>query len=326
MLDQIDELENERDQLNQEADEERNLKKKFEELYSEEREKNLALRKHLDEISKEEKKPIPRNQSARPRSASKYGRKNDSHNATKNDEEKYLQNENNIGTQDDFGSNASAEKEILLNRINFTDIEAIAIELRETFKTRKIPFHEIRKILPLSMVSLTDLKDLLSNEFNIEETDALMTARYIFEEEDEENETKIIFDEDKQLSADAIADRLQAFVRLDNTVDPYKLEEEETDGDIDEEIPQESIEATKNQSLKEAKKQLEQEEDIDENYSDIDDDFEPDKPTDAQVKRPDSPKIEEESTDNKPYEQSPKDDEPEESEIDEDKGLEIAET
>ena len=49
--------------------------KKFEELYSEEREKNLALRNHLEQQNKEEKKQVPRNQSARPRSASKYGRK-----------------------------------------------------------------------------------------------------------------------------------------------------------------------------------------------------------------------------------------------------------
>jgi len=45
------------------------------------------LRNHLDELTKDTKKQIPRNQSARPKSASKYGRKGDSANATKNDEE-----------------------------------------------------------------------------------------------------------------------------------------------------------------------------------------------------------------------------------------------
>lgn len=61
LLEKVEQLEGERDQLIQEFEEEAGLKKKFEELYTEEREKNLALRQHLDKLSKEEhKKPSQR--------------------------------------------------------------------------------------------------------------------------------------------------------------------------------------------------------------------------------------------------------------------------
>jgi hypothetical protein len=61
LLEKVEQLEGERDQLVQEYEEEANLKKKFEELYTEEREKNLALRQHLDKLAKEEhKKPSQR--------------------------------------------------------------------------------------------------------------------------------------------------------------------------------------------------------------------------------------------------------------------------
>lgn len=315
----MEELENERDQLSQEIEEESNLKKKFEELYSEEREKNLALRKHLDGLTHDDKKQIPRNQSARPRSASKYGRKNDSKDAEKHDEAK----DDKFGTQDDFGSNASAEKEILLNRINFTDIEHIAIELRETLKTRKISFNDIPNIFTSEVMTLNDLKELLSNEYHIEETDALMTARYIFEEDEDDNESKVIFDDEKQLEADTLAERIQRFICLDNTVEPYKLDDE----NIDEDIPQESIEAEKTRKIRETAKQQLAHDDMDDNYSDVVDEFEEqDLNGEAQQHRPDSPKIEEESVGrNRQTSEPAEDNEPEESEIGEEEGLEIAE-
>jgi hypothetical protein len=202
----MDQLESEKEQLHQELEEEHNLKKKFEELYSEEREKNLALRSHLDELTKDEKANIPRNQSARPRSASKYGRKSDSNNATKNDDEKLNQ-----GTQDDFGSNASDEKEILLEKVQFSDVESIAAELRKTFQIMGIAYHDIPKILPRDDIGMSDLMNLFCKSFNIDENDSLMAARFIFEQEDED-ESKVLFDEDKQLESFKAAERLQAFV------------------------------------------------------------------------------------------------------------------
>ena len=123
LIDKIEELENERDQLVQEIDEEASLKKKFEELYSEEREKNLALRKHLEDLNHDEKKPIPRNQSARPKSASKYGRKNDSNNNTKDGHDNIQEELDDIDNHDQFGVDGSDEKEILLNKINFSSEE-----------------------------------------------------------------------------------------------------------------------------------------------------------------------------------------------------------
>jgi hypothetical protein len=321
LVEKVEELENERDQLAQEIEEESNLKKKFEELYSEEREKNLALRKHLDGLTHDDKKQIPRNQSARPRSASKYGRKNDSKDAERPDNEK----EDKYGTQDDFGSNASAEKEILLNKINFTDIEHIAIELRETLKTRKISFNDIPNIFPSEVLTLNDLKDLLSTEYHIEETDALMTARYIFEEDEDDNESKVIFDDEKQLESETVAERIQRFIRLDNTVEPYKLDDEDTEKDIEEDIPQESFEAERTRKIKETAKQQLAHDDMDDNYSDVVDEFEEqDLGGDAQQHRPDSPKIEEESVGRNRQTSEPAE-EPEESEIGEEEGLEIAE-
>lgn len=315
LLERIEEVEGERDQLYQDLEEERNLKKKFEELYSEEREKNLAMRQHLDQLTKEDKKPIPRNQSSRPKSASKYGRKNDSNNATNNHEDVF-------GTQDDFGSNASAEKEILLNRINFADIEAIAIELRETLRTKKVPYTNLKMVLPAGEITLTELKDLLLTDFHIEETDALMTARYIFEDDDL-NESKVIFEEDKQMPAEEVAEKLKKFVCLNGSKSPYKLSDDEI-----EESVKESIEGDKHEEFKkEAKRQLEEDEEIDENYSDVDD-FEEEKVYGGDQHRPDSPKIEDEpepQTNNVQSDPSPEKEEVSESEIDEDRGLEIAE-
>ena len=191
LMDKIDILETEKEQIQQELEEEHNLKKKFEELYGEEREKNLALRDHLEEITKEDKSHIPRNQSARPRSASKYGRKNDSNNVTGNEEKKDVQ-----GTQDDFGSNASAEKEILVNKLIFSDVESIAAELRKTFQIMNIAYNDIISILPSSSLTLNNLRDMLSQKYHIEDNDALLAARYIFEEDDDD-ESKVLFDEEK---------------------------------------------------------------------------------------------------------------------------------
>ena len=190
-MDKIDILETEKEQLQQELEEEHNLKKKFEELYSEEREKNLALRDHLEKIKKEDKSHVPRNQSARPRSASKYGRKNDSNNVTGNEERKEVQ-----GTQDDFGSNASVEKEILVNKLIFSDVESIAAELRKTFQIMNIAYNDIIQILPDVSLTLNNLRDMFSQKFQIEENYALLAARYIFEEDDDD-ESKVLFDEEK---------------------------------------------------------------------------------------------------------------------------------
>jgi len=327
LLNKIEELENERDQFNQEIEEESNLKKKFEELYSEEREKNLALRQHLDNMTHEEKKQIPRNQSSRPRSASKYGRKNDSHNDT-NNEEKFADEQDKIGTQDDFGSNASAEKEILLSKINFDDIEAIAIELRETLKTRKISYREIEKIFNMEILTLNDLKEVLSDQYNIEETDALMTARYIFEQDDEDDDNKVMFNEDKQLEVNTVALRLQNFVRLNNTVDPYLLENEVQRNKVREDLPQESIEVEK-ESTPAGKGKYEEDEEIPDDYSDVVDDFEEESAKgDARMPTSNTPKIEEEAPDQMNYQdyESKVENEASESEIDEAEGLTIAQS
>ena len=207
LAEQVDNMEAEREQMQQELEEEHNLKKKFEELYSEEREKNLALRNHLDEITKDENKAqIPRNQSARPRSASKYGRKNDSNNATKSGDEKLNQ-----GTQDDFGSNASEEKEILLDKISFADVESYAAQLRNTLQIMNISYDDIVKVLPRSGIGMHELKNLLVGSFQFDSDEALMASKYIFEQEDDD-ESKQLFDEDKQLESFKVAERLQNFV------------------------------------------------------------------------------------------------------------------
>lgn len=164
----LDNLESENNQLQQELEEEHNLKKKFEELYSEEREKNLALRKLIGE-GEEKKKP-----SARPRSTSKYGRKTDPNIAKAAEEKKKVEPQ---GTQDDFGSNASDEKEILLNKIQFSDIENIAQQLKTNFKKFKVDEDQIVKILPKGQTTLTELKDLLSKKYNMDDGDALLISR-----------------------------------------------------------------------------------------------------------------------------------------------------
>jgi hypothetical protein len=327
LLEKFEDLENERDQLAQEIEEEANLKRKFEELYSEEREKNLALRKYLDQIDRDEKKKIPRNQSARPKSASKYGRKNDSDNAIRDEDERIqgVQEEFN-GTKDQFGSDASEEKEILLNKIHFSDIEAIAVELRETFKNRGIPFHEIENEFPNEPLTLTEFRDILMGQYNVEETDALMTARYIFEEDEEDEDDKVLFDELKQLDPESIIDSIQRFIRLNDTVDAYRVrgEVERKDTDpIEEEIPHEMIEVEQVKSQEQA---YESDEEIEDNYSDNNhenvheasiEDVSPDK---------DYPMIEEEEQPKRrEFKSEPDRDQQSESEIDEDKGLTIAE-
>jgi len=322
LLEKIEELENERDQFSHEIEEEINLKKKFEELYSEEREKNLALRQHLDELTKEGKKPIPRNQSSRPKSASKYGRKNDSGEPTKNQDEDDI---------DQFGSDAGEEeKEILLNKINFNDIKAIAVGLRDKLKSKNVSFNHIERELPNEPLTLSEFKDLLSQKYRLEETDALMAARYIFEEDDIDSDNKVMFDELKQLETEIIVERLQKFIRLNNTTDAYKLSEE-SQNEINESIPQESLpresieieKGIEEQAL--AKEQIDDE--IEEKYSDIVDDFQVDaQEVNAQEHKPnkDSPKIEEEPA--KPTAQPESSPEQEkESEIGEDEGLDIAE-
>jgi hypothetical protein len=215
------------------------LNKKFEELYAEEREKNLALRNHLEQQNKEkdDKKQIPRNQSARPRSASKYGRKNESNNATNNEPEEPEPKEiPKAGTQDEFGSNASAEKEILLNRINFKDIESIALDLRFKLQSKKVDYKKISSILPVNSLSLNDLKDLFTTQYGLEETDALMAARFICEEDEDQEESKILFDEDKQIESSIAAKKIQNFVRLNNDLKPYNLYNEKKEKEMGKQI------------------------------------------------------------------------------------------
>ena len=279
-----------------------------------EREKNLALRKHLDQLSKEEKKPIPRNQSARPKSASKYGRKNDPGNQSKHEDE-INQNER-VGTQDEFGSNASDEKEILINKINFEEVEHIAIELRNILKVKKISYNKIIEILPKKSTTLSNLKDLLSNKFNFEDSDALMTARYIF-------------DEDQKLKSETVAERIQSFIRLNNTVEPYRLEDESEDENEEEiavEIPKQSVETEKGKLFKQSEKiETEVHEEIHENYSDAHDQFDVEEENvegDRKINKQDSPIIQDETDRDKKKEESERH---EESEIGEDEGLDIAE-
>jgi chromosome segregation ATPase len=206
LLEKFEQLENEKEQLTQELEEENNLKRKFEELYSEEREKNLALREHLDKISQDDKKPIPRNQSARPRSASKYGRKNDSNNATKTEEQKA-----NLGTQDDFGSNASDEKEILINKVDFSEVKAIAQKLRKALESKNISYHNIGSIFDDDILTLVEVKDILKAKFKFSDNEAVLASRFIFEDDDDE-ESKVLFDEDKQLRLDDVISKIQSFV------------------------------------------------------------------------------------------------------------------
>ena len=326
LINKIDELEHERDQANQELEEQTSLKKKFEELYSEEREKNLALRKHLDQLAKDDKKQIPRNQSARPKSASKYGRKNDTGNNSKQEDE-FNKNEK-LGTQDEFGSNASDEKEILLNRVSFEEVEHIAIELRNILKVKKISYNNIIDILPKRITALKELKDVLSNKFNFEEAEAYMTARYIFEEDEDDNENKVLFDEDKKINSEAVAERIQSFIRLNNTVEPYKLDGEESDDDIPMEIPKQSVETEKGKILKQsAKIETEVHEEIHDNYSEANEEFdiEEEKVTGNQnINNQDSPIIQDETDRGKQYKKE-ESDRHEESEIGEDEGLDIAE-
>lgn len=324
LLDKFEELENERDQLAQEVEEEANLKRKFEELYSEEREKNLALRKYLDELDKDDKKHIPRNQSARPKSASKYGRKNDSQNDTKNDQDKIDEvQEEFTGTKDQFGSDASEEKEILLNKIIFSDIEAIAIELRDTFKIRRIPFHKIKNEFPNEPITLTEFKDILMTQYNLEETDALMTARYIFEEDEDEGDEKVMFDEMKQLEHEHLVDSIQRFIRLNETVDAYRLSENHQESDrIEESIPNQSIEV---EQYNRKRQDQEPDDEIEDNYSDAIDESVHEEVEEEVKPTKDSPKIEEEKPKRREIRSEPDQDQQSESEIDEDKGLTIAE-
>ena len=127
---------------------------------------------------------------------------NESNNVTNAEQETKPQENVNAGTQDEFGSNASAEKEILLNRVHFSDIESIALDLRFKLQAKQVEYTRINSILPTNSLSLNDLKEILINQYGFEDADALMTARFIFEQDEDMEESKILFDEDKQLDSD----------------------------------------------------------------------------------------------------------------------------
>jgi hypothetical protein len=207
----------------------------------------------------------------------------------------------------------------------------------------------MHKIFSVEHLTLNDLKEILSDRFHIEETDALMTARYIFEQDENESDNKVIFNEDKHLEAKVVVKRLQNFVRLNNTLAPYKLDEEEISHKINQEIhheivediPQESIEAIEEEQSKpvgsskpvrnlkpaEIPKEHHEEEEIDDDYGDIENEFdnESDKRDQHKPASADTPEIKEESPKNEhPYESNNEEDD-NESEISEQRGLEIAE-
>lgn len=307
LIDRIEELENERDQLTQDYEEECSLKKKFEELYGEEREKNISLRQHLDELTKDGKKSYPRNQSARPKSASKYGRKPGSADDTNNAEDEQAREHG--GTRDAFGSDASDEKEVLLDKVSFSKVDSVAGELRETLITRKIPFENLKNEIPNEPLALSEFRELLTNNYNISEKDAKLAARYIYEEDDIDPDGKVMYDELKQLNPDVILERLQKFICKNNTINPYQVDD--LDNEIDEDIPQESL----------PKESIEVPDD--DNYSDIDDDFEDNQQTKAHPTS-ESPRISEEINKNNDHlqQEPPVDDE---SEMGEEEGLDIAE-
>jgi len=212
------------------------------------------------------------------------------------------------------------------------EIEPVAKEFIETLKTRKILFNNIQNELPNEEITLLEFKDILTNNYHIGETDALMTARYIYEEDDIDSEGKVLFDELKQLDQETLVERLQKFIRLNNTVEPYTLTEEESNKEIDEEIYHESVEAIE-ENLEQAdqKQDDEVEEEIEDNYSDAIEDFKEDKinsPVEDYQPTKNSPKIEEEEPEKPAYQSEPQKEpekEPEESEIGEEEGLDIAE-
>lgn len=208
----------------------------------------------------------------------------------------------------------------------------------------------MNKIFPVDHLTLNDLKEILSEKFHIEETDALMTARYIFEQDEDDSDNKVIFNEDKLLETKVVAKRLQSFVRLNNTIGPYELEKEKSihqiknqeHHEIEEDIPQESIEAVEVEQSKpvgsskpvttskptEIPRDDYEEDEIDDDYGDIEDHFENESNKGDKQKPPsaDTPEIKEESQNNEhPYESNHEDIDDNESEISEQRGLEIAE-
>jgi len=205
----------------------------------------------------------------------------------------------------------------------FNDVKSIASELRNNLKAMKVPYDQIASILSNKPVTLTSLKTALVSKCDIEETDAMMAARYIFWE----NDTKVMFDDGRKLNPDIIAARLQKFVCLNNTLDPYEIEYEESDEAVEEHVGHKNIEAGKNTVFKaiEHKDNEEEEvEDIQDNYSDTVNDFEEENGANAaQKNRPDSPIIQDE-TDRKNArnnEESDQDQEENESELDDEETL-----
>jgi hypothetical protein len=135
----------------------------IEELYHEEREKNEDLIKHLNQSHDPEQK---RTQSARPKSASKYGRKTDSQNVSHHDLPGDLQEiEDHLKVEE--------VQEDLRPPVSFTDIAGLGTELRMRLQRIGIGQGDLGSMVVGSKMCLRDFKLTLSNKLKLPEAQAL---------------------------------------------------------------------------------------------------------------------------------------------------------
>ena len=133
------------------------------ELYTDEREKNEDLIKHLNN-SRDSGQPQNRKPSARPKSASKYGRNSDSPNMSSQDVLQDDGADENIAIDD--GDQTPVQS---LPALSFSEVEILAYEVRMRFQKEGLPFEDIDSLSEDQTQSLLNFKLFLMQQLSLPE-------------------------------------------------------------------------------------------------------------------------------------------------------------
>lgn len=213
---QIEDL---RDENKEIADQMGDQLKQINDLYTEEREKNEDLLKHLNNTTEKSENKPARTSSARPKSASKYGRKTDSSNVSSQE----IQMNVNAQKTEEIIEDEKEEvetQEVTLDAISWNDVSALSTELRMRLQRAAIPAENARDLVEGSSAVVGDLISTLRDQLKFNKDQAQTLARYMVEPD---RTGRVKFNPKASCTKNVFVERINEIVSLKGENQPYKI-------------------------------------------------------------------------------------------------------
>ena len=187
------------------------INKYYEDLYKEEREKNVDLQKQLNEL-KSTNQSATKEKHSRPISANKHGRTL---------QEKQIQNlvDEVIEEQAELEPEEvnTLEKEGEYNNpVKFKEIKHAVLKIRYQLQQNNI--YDIKDISKQISMTLNEFSTFLHTNFALTEKDSILIARLIFEEDSKHHNGKILLNKEKSCLTNKIFTTLKSFINLQDKI------------------------------------------------------------------------------------------------------------